>query len=140
MGSTSHIRVDLGHAGFVESSALAGLRDGLNAADRGVAPADVAGALPVVGGVSLELNPRTDDPNAVLESLDLPGVVLEPVGVSEAGPLTRFSDDALLAASDSVFGMMDDPCDMAGSELLASYDAISLEISRRQDGRQPELA
>ena len=38
MGISSHIRVDLGRAVFVESSALAGLRDDLNAIDGGVAP------------------------------------------------------------------------------------------------------
>ena len=140
MGISSHIRVDLAHAKFVESSALAGLRNDLNATDHGVAQTGKAEALPVAGGVSLELNPHTDDPNAVLKSLDLSTVITEPALVSETGPLTRFSDDALLAASDSVFGMMDDPSDMAGSELLASYDAIGMEISRREDERQPEPA
>ena len=33
MGITSHIRVDLGGAAFVESAALAGLRNDLNAID-----------------------------------------------------------------------------------------------------------
>lgn len=138
MGISSHIRVDLGQAGFVESAALAGLRVDLNATDPGVVRPGVAGAEPVAGGVSLELNRHADDPEAVLKSLDLTGGIMDPADSSETGPLTRFSDDELLAASDSVFGMLDDPSDMAGSELLASYDAISLEISRREDGRQPE--
>lgn len=140
MGIRSHIRVDLGHAEFVESSALAGLRNDLNATDHGVAHSDVAGAVTAVNGVSLELNPHADDPNAVLKSLDLSSVVTAPVDVSATGPLTRFSVDALLAASDSVFCMMDNPSEMASSELLACYDAIGMEISRRQDGRQPEPA
>jgi hypothetical protein len=138
MGISSHIRVDLGRAEFVESSALAGLRSGLNATDRGAARPDAASAKPLAGGVSLELNPHAVDPKAVLKSLDLTGGITDPAGSSETGPLTRFTNDELLAASDSVFGMLDDPSDMAGSELLASYDAISLEISRREDGRQPE--
>jgi hypothetical protein len=138
MGISSHIRVDLGRAEFVESSALAGLRNDLNATDPGVTQPEVAGALPLVSGVSLDLNPHADDPNAVLKSLDLTDGIADPVDSSEKGPLTRFTDDELLAASDSVFGMLDDPTDMAGSELLASYDAISVEISRREDGRQPE--
>jgi hypothetical protein len=139
MGISSHVRVDLGHAEFVESSALAGLRNELNSTDHGAARIDAEEPSPAAGGVSLELNPHPDDPNAVLmKSLDLSSVIPEPVSASEAGPLTRFSDDALLAASDSVFGMMDDPSVMASSELLASYDAIALEISRREDGRQPE--
>ena len=72
----------------------------------------------------------------MLKSLDLTGGIhgLRLI-LPEPGPLTRFSDDELLAASDSVFGMLDDPSDMARSELLASYDDISLEISRREDGR-----
>jgi hypothetical protein len=46
----------------------------------------------------------------------------------------------LLAASDTLFGMPDNPADMASSEILATYDGISLEISRREDGRQPARA
>ena len=36
--------------------------------------------------------------------------------------------------------MLDNPAEMASSELLATYDEISLEISRREDDRQPEPA
>jgi len=54
--------------------------------------------------------------------------------------LHRFSDDELFAASDSVFGLLDDPADMARSELLATYDEIGMEISRREVGREPEPA
>jgi hypothetical protein len=107
MGISSHIRVDLGKAGFVESSALAGLRNDLNTIDGGAAQPDVAGALP---------------------------------GPTGTGPLTVLSDDQLLAASDSVFGMLDNPADMASSELLATYDEIALELSRREDGRGPDPA
>ena len=49
-------------------------------------------------------------------------------------PLTVYSDDELLAASDSVFGLLDDPADMARSQLLATYDEIGLEIGRRGVG------
>lgn len=140
-GINSHIRVDLGHAQLVESSALAGLRDHLNAID-GVTQLDVAGALPDPTGVSLELNPHTDDPNAVLRSLDLDldGDVTASIDSAGTGALTVLSDDELLAASDTVFGMLDNPADMASSELLATYDEIALEISRREDGLQPEPA
>jgi hypothetical protein len=54
--------------------------------------------------------------------------------------LNRFSDDELFAASDSVFGLLDDPADMARSALLATYDEIGMEISRREVGREPEPA
>jgi anti-anti-sigma regulatory factor len=138
-GINSHIRVHLGHAQFVESSALAGLRSDLNAID-GVAQLDVAGELPGSSGVSLELNPTTDDPNSVLRSLDLDGDATAATDSSGTGPLTVLSDDELLAASDTVFGMLDNPADMASSELLATYDEIGLEISRREDGLQPEPA
>lgn len=140
MGINSHIRVDLGRAQFVESSALAGLRADLNAADGGVAQPDGAADLPDPTGVSLELNPHADEPDAVLRSLDLDLDVTASVDSSESGVLTGFTDDELLAASDSVFGMMDNPAEMANSGLLASYDEIVLELSRREDGRQPEPA
>lgn len=140
-GFSSHIRVDLGHAELVESSALAGLREDLNAVGGAVvALPDVAGALPDSTGVSLELTPHTEDPDAVLRSLDLDGDIAASVGSSETGTLTVFSDDELLAASDTVFGMLDNPADMASSKLLATYEEISLEISRREDDRQPEPA
>lgn len=139
MGISSHIRVDLARAVFVESAALAGLRNDLNAID-GAAQANVAGARPVSNGVSLELHPYRDNPAAVLRSLDLSGEATASIDPSGTGPLTVFSDDELLAASDSVFGLLDNPTDMASSELLATFDEIGLEITRREDGRQPEPA
>lgn len=138
MGITSHIRVDLGRAAFVESSALAGLRNDLNEIDGGSAGPEIAG-MPTPGGVSLELNPRGDD-SADLQALDLSGDFMASMDRSGARQLTRYSDDELLAASDSVFGLLDEPAGMARSELLATYDEIGLEISRREVGREPEPA
>lgn len=125
MGITSRIHVHLGRAAFVESSALAGLRNDLNA---------------VGGGVSLELNPHDDGPAAELEPLELSTDLAASLDTSGTGPLARYSDDELLAASDSVFGLLDNPADMARTELLASYEEIGLEISRREVGQQPEPA
>ena len=142
-GINSHIRVELGHAEFVESSALAGLRDDLNAIDGGVPSLpEAAGVLPDSSGVSLELTPLTEDPDAALRTLDLDldGGSATSVDSAGTGTLTVFSDDELLAASDTVFGMLDNPADMASSELLATYEEITLEISRREDERQPEPA
>jgi len=136
MGISSHIRVDLGRAAFVESSALAGLRNDLNAIDGGGAGSEVAG-MPAPGGVSLELSHHGDD-TAVLETLDLSGEFTASVDPSGTGPLTSYSDDALLAASDAVFGLLDDPADMARTELLATYDEIGIEISRREVERDPD--
>lgn len=137
MGITSHIRVDLGRAAVVESSALAGLRNDLNGVGGGAAP--TAGGLPLANGVSLELNPQDEDPAAVLESLDLSEDFVASRDGSGTGPLTRYSDDELLAASDSVFGLLDNPA-TARPDLLATYDEIGLEISRREDGRETERA
>ena len=140
MGISSHIRVDLGRAGFVESVALAGLRNDLNSIDGGAPRPDVAGAVAAATGVSLDLNPDREDPAAVLRSIDISGDFTASLDSSGTRTLTGFTDDELLAASDVVFGRLDDPADMASSELLASYDEISLEISRREVGREPEPA
>lgn len=137
MGITSHIRVELGGACFVESAALAGLRNDLNAVDGGAIPGDVAGAPRTGNGVSLELSAHFD-PAATLQPLDLAGEFNASIDASGRRPLAGYSDDELLAASDSVFGLLDSPADMARSGLLATYDDIGLEISRREVGREPE--
>lgn len=134
MGITSHIRVYLGRAAFVESSALAGLRNDLNAIDGAAAIVDTAGVLPSSAGVSLELGPCLDTAVAALPSLDLSADFTASIDTSGTRPLNVFSDAELLAASDSVFGLLDNPADMARSQLLATYDEIGLEISRREAG------
>jgi hypothetical protein len=124
MGIKSHIRVDLFRALHVESAALAGLRNDLNAID-GCAT-----------GVSLELIRRAPDSqpdqdhNA--QALEITGEFLTSIDFSGSGPLAKYSDDELLAASDSVFGRLDDPAAVTGSDLLAQYEAIGREISRRE--------
>jgi hypothetical protein len=134
MGITSHIRVNLGFAVLVESAALAGLRNDLNAIDGAAALVETAGALPSSAGVSLELNPLRDAPSAAVRPLDLSADFSASIDATGTRPLNVYSDDELLAASDSVFGMMDNPADMARTQLLATYDEIGLEISRRQVG------
>ena len=113
MGITSHIRVNLGNAAFVESAALAGLRNDLNAIDGAAALVDTAGALPSSAGVSLELNPYPETAVAALPSLDLSADFTASIDTSGTRPLNVFSDAELLAASDSVFGLLDNPADMA---------------------------
>ena len=140
MGITSHITISLGRAAFVESSALAGLRNDLTIFDGGLAHAGVAVALPAVGGVCLELSPHRDGPATVLPSLNISGDLTASIDASGTRPLSGYSDDELLAASDSVFGLLDDPADMASSELLAAYDDIGLEITRREVGGEPDPA
>ena len=133
MGITSHIQVNLGRAAFVESAALAGLRNDLNAIDGAAALVDTAGALPSSAGVSLELNPSGEN-TAGLPALDLSADFTASIDTSGTRPLNVYSDDELLAASDSVFGLLDNPADMARSQLLATYEEIGLEISRREAG------
>ncbi len=75
---------------------------------------------------------------AALQPLDLAGEFNASIDASGTRPLAGYSDDELLAASDSVFGLLDNPAGMARSGLLATYDDIGLEISRREVGREPE--
>jgi hypothetical protein len=138
MGITSHVRVELGGAAFVESAALAGLRNDLNAIDGGAVRGDVAGVPRAARGVSLELSALVFDPAAVMQPLDLTAEFKASIDASGMRRLAGYSDEELLAASDSAFGLLDSPADMARSGLLATYDDIGLEISRREVGREPE--
>ncbi|MDR6506109.1 hypothetical protein [Arthrobacter oryzae] len=135
MGITAHIRVDFSQAAFVESGALVGLRNDLNAIDGGASEAGVSTG----AGVSLDFMPRRDDlasdSDAGSRTLDISGEFAASIDPSGCGPLALYSDDELLAASDSVFGMLDDPAAIAGTELLARYDAIGREISRRESAK-----
>ncbi|MET1022636.1 MAG: hypothetical protein ABWX69_10610 [Arthrobacter sp.] len=140
MGITSHVLVELGRAAFVESAALAGLRRDLNAVDGG-AQGDLVAGVAGGNGVSLALSAHPFEvAAATLQPLVLLGELNASVDASGTRPLTGFSDDELLAASDSVFGLLDNPSVMARSELLGTYDDITLEISRREVGREPEPA
>lgn len=139
-GLSSHIRVDLGRAAFVESAALAGLRSDLNAIDDGARQLDLTGAVSIPAGVSLELQLFASDFGRVFQTLDLAVDRVASVDRSGTRPLARFTDAELLAASDSVFGRLDRPGSGAPSELLAQYEDISLEISQRECGREAEPA
>lgn len=141
MGIPSHIRVDLSQAAFVESSALAGLRDDLNAVE-GATPPGTDGA-----GVSLVLTPSVDGTSPAMsineQSLAITdeladGFADEAVVEKQAPldalfglPLAEHSDDELLAASDSIFTLLDTPEAFAGSDLLARYNEIGQEMARR---------
>lgn len=138
MGISSPITVDLSHAAFVESSALAGLRFDLNALDAGTRQAAAAGA----PGVFLEVMSARE--HAVAESRPDFTALTNPSELSEAledaglRPLSDYSPDELLAASDAVFGLLDDPAGHSGQELLARYDAIVEEIARREMAESTE--
>lgn len=132
MGITAHIRVDLSQAAFVESPALVGLRNDLNAIGGGASDGDTS----TVSGVSLEFIPRREslspETGSALQTIEISGEFAASIDPSGCGPLAQYSDDELLAASDSIFGLLDDPAAIAGTELLAQYDAIGMEISRRE--------
>jgi hypothetical protein len=155
MGIRSHIRVELSRATLVESAALAGLRNDLNAIDTGTLQG-IQGA-----GVSLDLSPagdgwtlsRSEEPLTVIEGfsaeslpeLDAIESVAAMPGFDEAPPLEmpelgawggralqEYSDEELLLASDTLFTLLDNPGAFAGSDLLGRYDDIGQEISRRR--------
>jgi hypothetical protein len=137
-GISAHIRVELAHAQFVESSALAGLRNDLNAIGN-PDQFEVAGASRAAG-VSLELQMLAEEFGRVLQPLDLPADLMASADSSGTQPLAGYSYDELLAASDTVFSKLDDPASGAPSDLLAKYDDLSLEISRRERGCEHEPA
>lgn len=127
MGVTAHIRVDLFRALTVESAALSGLCKDLNAIDGGAS------------GVSLAMMPSGGNTNprggTRIKTLEIAGDFVASMGPSGSRPLADYSYDELLAASDSVFGMLDDPEAIRGSDLLAEYNAIGSEIARREAHR-----
>jgi hypothetical protein len=139
MGISSPITVELSHAAFVESSALAGLRFDLNALDAGTRQAAAVAGAP---GVLLEVMSTRE--HAVAESRPDFTALTNPAELSEAledaglRPLSDYSPDELLAASDAVFGLLDDPAGHSGQELLARYDAIGEEIARREVAESAE--
>ncbi len=139
MGIQSHIAVDLSHAARVESAALAGLRADLNATGGGPG-----------GGVSLVLargtgteRPEDSAGVTILDISEAPedGITLALDNASLPGgpssltlavrPLELYSDEELLAASDEVFSLLDDPGAMGGPDLVGQYHDIGQEILSR---------
>jgi hypothetical protein len=140
-GIQSPVSVDLSGAARVESTALAGLREDLNAMDPG----------PAGGGVSLILtgeptpqqpeNSPNAGPTEITDALDAEfaatfeassQVVNESSFVAlPAKPLEEYSDDELFAASDAIFSLLDNPATVGGPDLLGRYNDIGQEIVRR---------
>jgi hypothetical protein len=129
MGITHPITVDLSRAAFVESSALAGLRIDLNAQDarmQGLSAETVPGvSLVVMAGSGHGMAKAGAD----LAVLPYPS---NPATSAAFRPLSSYSSPELLAASDAVFRLLDDPAGHCGNELLAQYEAIGEELSRRE--------
>lgn len=65
-------------------------------------------------------------------ALTYPEELAETLEAAAVRPLSSYSSEELLAASDSVFELLDDPSGHAGNELLAQYDAIVEELNRRE--------
>lgn len=147
MGIRSHIRVDLSHAALVESTALAGLRRDLTAMD-------IHASTGVHGpGVSLHLAASDnwtltahgaqplvivdDDELLLRDGFDsLAAMPAARVDELFGRPLAQYTDKELLAASDSLFALLDTPKALAGPELLGRYNDIGQEILRRQQDPQ----
>lgn len=141
MGIQSLITVDLSYAARVESAALAGLRVDLNATDGG--PGD--GVSLVLGRGTASDQPEDSAVITILDTSDAPedGFTLALKNASFPGgpscltltlavrPLELYSDDELLAASDEVFSLLDDPGAVGGPDLLGHYHDIGQEILRR---------
>ncbi|MEO5993455.1 MAG: hypothetical protein ABIP92_07920 [Arthrobacter sp.] len=127
---TAHILVRLGHATFVESAALAGLRTDLDAL------CNDPGALPVRGrGISLDIRSRERNPSLSARSAVSPG----------GGHRTRlndFTDNELLTAGDFVFSWLDDESGCPGTnvaDMLAHYEFIGQEMSGRSGAADPDV-
>lgn len=150
MGIRSHIRVDLSRAALVESSALAGLRRDLTAMDihatPGVRSPGVSLHMDVTAGIPSAMSPGTqplvivdEDEPLLLDGYDSLAA-LPPARIEElfGRPLAQYTDKELLAASDSLFALLDTPKALAGPELLGRYNDIGQEIIRRQrDPQEP---
>jgi hypothetical protein len=132
LGITSPITVDLSRAAFVESSALAGLRIDLNAQDARIQGIPAAAA----PGVSLVVMAGSEqgmaESRADLIALPYPSEPADTPDASALRPLSSYSSAELLAASDAVFELLDDPTGHCGNELLAQYEAIGEELTRRE--------
>lgn len=121
---SSHIRVQLGSAAFVESAALAGLRTDLEAI------VSRSGGRPGHGRVSLETRCLE---SAATTRLALTGITLR------TARLDDFTKVDLLTASDFVFAWLDDPSGCPGTDvsaMLALYEHIGQEIAGRTNTRQ----
>ena len=150
MGIRCGICVDLSQAALVESPALAGLRSDLNAMDvnslpgasRAVVtlqltPAAYDWAAGSAGGQPLVLD---DEVTELFAAYDFSEELRQPPEILLAElygrPLTEYTDEELLAASDSLFALLDIPQAFDGADLLGRYNDIGLEIQRRQQEPQ----
>ncbi|MDP9888512.1 hypothetical protein [Pseudarthrobacter enclensis] len=147
MGIRCRICVDLSQAALIESSALAGLRRDLNALDTNSLPGARS------AGVSLQLTPAAHDwavdgpsssrPLPMDDDIrelfpggayagDFPQLPVMWIEELYGRPLSEYTDQELLQASDALFALLDNPDAPDGADLLGRYNDIGLEIRRRQ--------
>ncbi|MDQ0770763.1 hypothetical protein QF031_003512 [Pseudarthrobacter defluvii] len=151
MGIRCRICVDLSQAELIESSALAGLRSDLNAMDinslPGIPPAGVSLQLASAahGWSPDALSSRQpllmdDDVRELFPggkfAGDFPQLPVMWIEELYGRPLTEYTDEELLQASDSAFALLDAPEAPDGADLLGRYNDIGLEILRRQQEPQ----
>lgn len=147
MGIRCHICVDLSQAELVESAALAGLRTDLNVLDANTLSGGYGAGVsllltPVARTASLgtpaseQPLPMDDDIRELFpggrfagEYPDLPVMWIEEL---YGRPLTEYSNEELLAASDALFALLDSPQTQDSADLLGRYNDIGLEIHRRR--------
>lgn len=146
MGIRSHIRVDLSRAALVESSALAGLRRDLTAMDIHASPGvqspgvslkmDLTADLPSIPAPGMQPLVLVDDDEPFFPDGYDSLAAMPPARIEElfGRPLAEYTEKELLAASDSLFALLDTPKALAGPELLGRYNDIGQEIIRRQRG------
>jgi hypothetical protein len=146
MGIRCHISVDLSQAELVESSALAGLRSDLNVLDANTLAGGGAGVslqlTPLARTASLG-GPSSDQPLPMDDDIrelfpggrfagEYPHLPVMWIEELYGRPLTEYSNDELLAASDALFALLDSPQTQDSADLLGRYNDIGLEIHRRQ--------
>ncbi|TQJ35136.1 hypothetical protein [Arthrobacter sp. SLBN-122] len=146
MGIRCHICVDLSQAELVESSALAGLRSDLNVLDANTLAGGSAGVslqlTPLARTASLG-GPSSDQPLPMDDDIrelfpggrfagEYPHLPVMWIEELYGRPLTEYSNDELLAASDALFALLDSPQTQDSADLLGRYNDIGLEIHRRQ--------
>jgi hypothetical protein len=87
---------------------------------------DPAGRLRIDSRGSITQDSRPD-----FMALPYPAQLTAALEAAGVRPLSNYSSEELLAASNSLFELLDDPAGHSGTELLAQYDAICRELDRR---------
>jgi hypothetical protein len=97
--------------------------------------------LPIGSGVSLEFMDKPASHALAAaggpKTIEISGEFAASIDAAGLHPLDKDSDEELLAASDFAFGLLDQPSSSASPLVLAHYDAIGLEMARRDNKDAP---